>query len=73
MVAKGLILISGDVSTNSGPASRFHTISSANVKSICNKGPLVQSFFRDRHVDCLLLTETHEQEKETDSLLQEIH
>ena len=65
-----LLLLSGDVSTNPGPFPI--KISSTNVQSLHTKGPSIDSFIRDNHIDCLLMTETWLRESDTESHLMEL-
>ena len=66
-----LLLLSGDVSVNPGPASSIK-ISSTNVQSLHNKSASIQSFIRDNCVDCFLMSETWLTESDTESHLREL-
>ena len=61
-----LLLLSGDISTNPGPTTSSLKILCANVQSLRNKGPTIDSFIREHGISCLCLTETHLQDLDTE-------
>ena len=63
-----LLLLAGDISTNPGPNfSHQIKISCANVQSLRNKGPSIESYVWNNLISCLCLTETHLSDLDTSS------